>query len=65
MGAQGTPEQRYADWATPAFPTEEYAARRTALAGTLTAGGGGVRLTLGRAGPSEGSPSGSSTRSGT
>jgi len=39
-----TPEQRYAEWATPTFPAAEYRARRAAILEALAQAGGGVFL---------------------
>ncbi|HSG06977.1 MAG TPA: aminopeptidase P N-terminal domain-containing protein [Longimicrobiales bacterium] len=39
-----TPEQRYADWATPTFVAQEYQARRSSLLAALARAGGGVFL---------------------
>jgi Xaa-Pro aminopeptidase len=52
--ASQTPEQRYFDWTTLPFPSEELAARRTMLATRLRAAGGGVFLTPAQKGTSEG-----------
>ncbi len=54
LEAQRTPEQRYFEWTTLAFPAEEYAARRAALGAALTASGGGVFLAPAASGVSQG-----------
>ncbi|MEO7158691.1 MAG: Xaa-Pro peptidase family protein, partial [Vicinamibacterales bacterium] len=52
--AQRTPEQRYFDWGSPAFPAEEFVARRQAVGQSLASDGGGVLLAPAAAGASEG-----------
>jgi len=47
-------QQRYFDWGSPAFPAEEFVARREALSKSLAGEGGGVFLTPAAAGASEG-----------
>lgn len=42
--AAQTPEQRYADWATPVFPFDEYEGRRDHMLELLEAEGGGILL---------------------
>ena len=42
--AAQTPEQRFADWATPVFPSDEYAGRRARMLERLAADGGGILL---------------------
>jgi Xaa-Pro aminopeptidase len=42
--AAQTPEQRYADWATPVFPLDEYEHRRTLMLEQLAQEGGGMFL---------------------
>ena len=53
LGTRATPEQRYFDWTTLAFPAEEYAARRTALTAALANTGGGVLLSPAATGVSQ------------
>lgn len=54
LAAQRTPEQRYFEWTTLAFPADEYAARRAALGRAVTATGGGVFLAPAASGGSQG-----------
>ena len=54
VAAQPTPQQRYEEWASPAFPVGEYADRRTRLSIELVADGGGIFLTPAASGVSEG-----------